>query len=226
MDAFCRKGQNAWRAIPSDFSIYQDGKAYLKEIKKAQARANHYADMGCKMMSEEIHKSIKSFKLIFEKKFYGFCKIKLTDVAAILAKKYNFSFSDQKLYLNFENSVKFVGKELLTALQPSLRYFWGDQPSKPFSYKCTSYVANKLNINLGELDLIEYKPIFDQYLLIVPSIDTSEFKADVFFKMFNFSEDDIQSQFDSLLIKEGKVSPILIGERDNNCYLIKEITHS
>lgn len=72
-----------------DFSRYYRGNCFFEEqIKDAQNRFKHFNDLGLKIMSKEISGSIK--ELIEESKksqTCGFNKIKLREVAAILAKQ-------------------------------------------------------------------------------------------------------------------------------------------
>jgi hypothetical protein len=147
-----------------------------------------YRNIGCRELSNNIEKSLDSVKKMISDSYFGYRRILIRNAAIILSKINQFKLNKK----NIENS--FCKKEYFISLSGDI-YNPKIYPIHYLEEIKTDY------INLLMLDL-EKVPLFDHYMVLVPSIKGRSVKMDMFD------------------IKEKNIIPIVLGEKDGKCYFI------
>lgn len=231
--ALYRRGEDLWQALPDNFNKFlRFETAYQEEIKKAEKKANRYAELGCTSLAEEINKNIEQFRQEMDQPYYGFNRITLMNAAIILAKSLGYYYQTQH-FLSFQEEISdrvLVKREFFTSCnfttldlrdlfvyEPRvypLHDFWDIAPkSLPKTIKTFENFPE-----LGE------KPLFDYYGILVPGIAFPHHEP-IFVNQQGLiqsysSMEEATKEFDKMLVKNGFLLPIIVGERDRKCYFI------
>lgn len=186
---FYEKSRLIWDNLPNDFSIFsKDDQSYKEMIQEAENKANRYEEVGCFELANNIKKSLEVVKNTIRDSYCGYRKISIKNASIILAKINRFKLESR----NLENS--FHKKKYLICLN--------SETYNPKIYPIHYLEDIKTNyINLLLLDL-EKVPLFDHYMVLVPSMKNRSTKTDLFD------------------IKEKNIIPIVLGEKDGKCYFI------
>ena len=186
---FYEKARLIWDNLPNDFSIFsKDDQSYKEMIQEAENKVNRYEEVGCFELANNIKKSLEIVKNTIRDSYCGYRKISIKNASIILAKINRFKLESR----NLENS--FHKKKYLICLNNET-YNPKIYPIHYLEYIKTNY------INLLLLDL-EKVPLFDHYMVLVPSMKNRSAKTDLFD------------------IKEKNIIPIVLGEKDGKCYFI------
>jgi hypothetical protein len=186
---FFEKARLVWDNLPEDFSIFsKNDESYKEMIKEAEIKALRYRNIGCRELSNNIEKSLDSVKKMISDSYFGYRRILIRNAAIILSKINQFKLNKK----NIENS--FCKKEYFISLSGDI-YNPKIYPIHYLEEIKTDY------INLLMLDL-EKVPLFDHYMVLVPSIKKRSMQRDMFD------------------IKEKNIIPIVLGEKDGKCYFI------
>jgi hypothetical protein len=200
LGSFYNKGRSAWEQCPDDFSLYvRNNTAYSEEIEKATKKAERYVGLGCHSMAQKIMESIENFRKIMEEIHYGFHRITLTNAAVILAKLHSYEFSgllEPGQLFDLDNNRIFVSRNDKSNIYVAKAYPLNElQDYLPFRVKD---IVERLEM----FDEANGKPIFDHYVVVVPSDESSS------------------SFVDATLIREQAIVPVLLGEKDGKCFFI------
>lgn len=199
-----KKGHDAWNSVGESFSSYiRFNDQYKEEIESAKEKAKRYKELNCLDLEKEIINSLDKFTIQANDKYLGFHRITIPNAAIILAKLHGFSITtDAEIRIHNE---KFGFKN-------------GSYSPLYHPYCARAYsIFDMLDVvpdNIKKIiDVLENhpdscgKPIFDHYIVVVPSV-TSWTKETI----------------DKKLISDKIIVPVLLGERgDHNtskCYFI------
>jgi len=201
------------------------------DILKAKEKMTRYRKSNCSFLAREVGNSIEAFKQITVNRYYGFCPIKAIQAAAILSNVHGFSVSGslpvvamvtvkKSQFYKFHKNMEVNEVDCLARVYPL--HDIQLMPSDNFKE-----VIKKLE-NWPEAN---DKPIFDHFLVLVPSIDVRQAfnsydKSP--FEVISYdgepcvldTHDDVQRFVDFELIKNKIVRPILLGEKDGECYFV------
>lgn len=232
-----KKGQEAWLAQPGNFnSFVRFNVAYQDEISLAIRKSERYKKLGCTSLANMIKDSLESFKNQVHEVYYGFNRITITNAALILAKTLGcklftkiIDVDDEKTTCWIRLPVEFLhgytfedpktpisctGKSLNLEYEPRvypLYKFWNKAPES----------VVKIIDYLEAFPKATGRAIFDNYAVIVPGpampANAKIFSPD---KQQIPSGDDPRESLDNLLIDQGLVTPILLGERDGKCFFV------
>ena len=232
-----RKGDELWQALQGFFRIFVRGKpVYREQIEYAERKANRFKNLGCSGLAEEIEKSIDGFKVQVSECWHGFNRITLVFAAVILAKIHGYMMStvsshwetgDQKSCIKVpkKNFYDFcTGTELNTDF---FHYQPRAYPAHWFDNIASAETKN-LIAHLDHFPETSGKPIFDHFIVIVPGVKYPVIEHDDFYEfrlpngeIDTFATADFAAEaLDMLLVKEGFLHPVLLGERDGKCYFI------
>lgn len=242
---FYRKGSNAWKKQPRDFSYYlRFSKEHEKDIKEIERKGDTYSELGCVALSAKMSEIISEFSEHMTDMYCGFHRIKMTDVAIILAKEHEFEYSPSRVShksgVLHTSSKKFMayhyaGKEGFREFSKPPRSLHYSPTAAPIS-EVWDLAPQSLRDVIDHLEAFPEasdRPIFDHYVVIVPGVDypskPNEITEDEV--AFGFTDpnagvkkfatqEECASELNKVLIKNGTVRPVLLGERDGNCYFV------
>lgn len=186
---FFEKARLIWDNLPEDFSIFsKNDESYKEMIKEAENKALRYKNVGCHELSDNIEKSIESVRKLIDDSYCGYRRVSIRNAAIILSKINQFKLIKK----NVENS--FSKKTYLISLNHEI-YNPKIYPIHYLEEIKTDYISSLL------FDL-EKVPLFDHYMVLVPSLKNRQIEKD--------KKD----------IKEKNIIPIILGEKDGKCYFI------
>lgn len=222
------------------------GNFYLKEMEFVNNKIKNYRSMGLDLLAKELESSLEDYQEKSELEYYGFQRITVTIAALSLAKLHGYKLEVANGTSTIKVPAKIYdyieGKSLLNYV-PSSNEAWGGYVGLPAKIEDYDYMP--LAIPLHEMEEIpnrmrevinhlenfpeaENNPIFDHFLIISPGPKCprhdKEDSCDVFDKTGKkntFSNATSAKKFlECTLIKEGDLTPILLGEKDGKCYFI------
>ena len=232
--------QSHWDCFPENCLIYQRfNNIYEKDLEKLKVRKNQFSDFGLICMAEEIQKSI--FNIECESKdqsYFGFNKVKLDNLAVLLAKMSGYEFIEHQQTLAGSEFFVKINQEI----QDACISFVNKKPmptDKEVSYQPKAYTIFELNevISLDIAKLIDYldnfpdlngKMLFDHFRVIVPSIGfLNKFQMDPYrgrdihgnYVVFE-DVNACKKMLDIWLLKNKNLVGALVGERDGSHYFI------
>lgn len=231
-----KKGDEVWISLPDSFEKFlRFESAYKDEIEKAERKAQRYLQLGCSSLAKEINKSIEDFREHVNHSYFGFNRVTMTNASVILAKSLNFNFVAETDIVHANYGVL---KKNGTITVPRNFFSNFDLNSSDFHYEPRVYPYHELFDLASEdtkktIEVLEsfpeagFKPIFDHFGIIVPSIKFPHLKQKLYtfldengiLQSYNEREDAIRS-LDRMLIRENHFRPIILGERDGKCYFI------
>lgn len=186
---FYEKARLIWDNLPNDFSIFsKDDQSYKEMIQEAENKANRYEEVGCFELANNIKNSLEVVNNTIRDSYCGYRKISIKNASIILAKVNRFQLENR----NLENS--FHKKKYLICLNNEIY----NPKIYPIHY-LEDIRTNYINLLLLNLERV---PLFDHYMVLVPSMKNRSTKTDIFD------------------IKEKNIIPIVLGEKDGKCYFI------
>lgn len=214
-----------WDSCPNDFtSFYRGVNTYSKDFEELYKKMQSFVEMDCSFLAEQMKKDVEDFKKDFIDVYFGFNRIKLTQAALILAKVNDFTVlgDDKPFYTNVPNASIYIDKKFFNKIIVKRDKFSSFDISfldsyffiyEPKLYNFETYLdiapskeMAKLFVELESFEPLNYKPAFDHYKVLVPSVQIQDF---------------IQKQnFEENLIKSNLMKSVVIGEKDGKCYFI------
>ncbi|RTK97706.1 MAG: hypothetical protein EKK64_00390 [Neisseriaceae bacterium] len=230
--------------------------SYLEDLRIAEKKAAKYKELGCSFLYEEINKSIESFKEIIKDNHFGFNRITMTNAAVILAKSLGFNFSSQEKVNNFGNirieSEITVNRNLFEGFnfgnEDSIEYdfclskltknhIFSSKKMENCCYQPRIYplhefmdlASTETKDSIAVLEKFpeaSYKPIFDHFGIIIPSISLEKDENG----LYSFSnngisycfenKEDAEKSLDLILVKKEYLPSIIVGDKDGKCYFL------
>jgi hypothetical protein len=234
-----RKVVGLWDNI-ADLEVYgRFGNYYEEQIAQVKKRIEIYRQLRLMTMANDLIESVEEFKQGFEEAYYGFQRVPMAVAAVVLGKMHNCYLStDQKTImmpfsnfdgLSFETEPKTHFGSDGIGVQPKLP----DYEYMPMAYPIyTSDVPEKVQEVLKHLECFPEaggKPIFDHYIAVVPGVHYPRV-LQINHQYFVYDTDGTKKFFpnllaariflDAMLIRERKIIPAILGERDGKCYFI------
>lgn len=178
---FYKNPRLIWDNLPEDFSIFsKDDVTYKEIIASAEEKSIRYKNVGCYGLSKNIEDSIKVVKDLVNNSYLGYREISILNASIILSKINKFNLViDKKYFIKIKDKI----------YNPKL-----------FPIHFLEQIKTDYVISL--LEKLENVPLFDHYMVLVPSIKSNSVEKDI------------------LDIKENNIIPIVLGEKDGKCYFI------
>ena len=243
---FSQKGSVAWANQPSDFSYYlRFSTEHEKDIKEIERKGKSYSELGCIALADKMSEAVASLSEHMTDTYCGFHRIKMTDAAVILSKEHKFEFSPPRSTSAAKNSIYtkqgefmeyyYAGREGFREYAKPPRMLYYAPVASPIG-ELWDHAPQEIKAAVDHLEAFPEagrKPIFDHYVAIVPGIayptkpnnidkdnETYAF-TDPQVGVKNFSsQEECRSELNKAMINNNIVRPILLGERDGNCYFI------
>lgn len=240
-----KKGKTHWAQMPTDFSYYtRYSEAYKKDVEEAKMKIGVYEELGCKALRRTIESRIALFADHMQNTFCGFHRIKMGDAAAIAGRSIGAVVTSASSSSDVDLLVR-VGCTAIkkyTYSDPKADYSILKMPryynyvARAYPYIALEEIASanmkRAIDHLENLPESGGKPLFDHYIVMVPSVAyPSEpnkitrnaikyaFRAEGGLNEFDDPE-ECAKQLDRAMIRNGDTNPILLGERDGECYFI------
>jgi len=192
-----KNGAVDWNRCRTNFGDFvRFNEPYKEEIRAYEKRAEKYIDLGLKISGDKTASYIN--KLRNNEVYYGFNRITLSHASLILAKRAGF-----KLRTTYD-----------TKDNKTYNILWPDdkltQPYEARAYPLHDMLcvaSERLLKLIHELDHFseaKAKAIFDNLIVLVPSISYND------------------SELDIMRVGHAYIHPILLGEKDSKCFFISE----
>jgi hypothetical protein len=235
------KESEVWNSQPTSFqSFNRHAMTYLEAIELAERKLDRYTEVGCETIADKITKEIRQLRINLSYKYCGFNRITMTAAVTILAKAHGF-----KLRKTWD----IHGNQLVKVIVPPnlIQNFQPDETDLPamfvpthiedYHYEPRIYPISQMLAHAPEdmtrlVDHLDHFPdmngkaLFDDLLVLVPSISLHNYNGTYFTKTkggnvlgFNKME-EAAAYLDKTLIEGGIIQPILLGERDGVCYFV------
>ena len=222
-----------WDGTPDNFGLFMRyDNQYRKEIGEANEQAKRYEDLGCPSNAKIIREEIAKFIDKFGDCHQGFHRITVMEAVIILAKMHGAELQVEKLrlgsseppYIEFNHIANW---NLERFLREGIEH-WSLSP-QPIAYKavvspihCLSFPSEEM---VKVVDHLDHYPgfggraLFDHLLVVWPQADlTARFRLCE--RQDSRVWDAFQGEAYDSLLKERKLIPVLLGERDGRCYFI------
>lgn len=220
----------------SDFyHVQRDNSRYQKDIAEAENRLKHFEDMGLSSMSQKIQDSITSMRgESGNESYYGFNKVNIKAVAAILAESMGYEFEYgyyQATRYHFEGYNFWymqVGDDNLSFLMDGVvRYCPQQYPYQELSSLASDEIKELIDF-LEEFPETGNCPLFDHYIVVVPGLNFPNSWQHRPFRYTSRSGDvlkfpqlgDAKDSLNKTLIAGNYLNCALLGERDGHHYFI------
>lgn len=222
-----------WNGAPDDFSLFMRyDEQYRKEVAVAEEQAKRYEQLGCPSNARIIREEINKFVDKFSNCHYGFHRITVMETVIILAKMYGAELQVEKLQLG-SSEPPYI--EFAQIASWDLERFVRDgiesrslSPS-PIAYGATVFPIHYMPFpseNMEEVvNHLDHCPgfggraVFDHLLVVWPRADLSA-RFELGPKQDSRVWDVFQEEAYDCLLRERKLVPVLLGERDGKCYFI------
>jgi len=235
-----KKLSGIWDNVTSLEVYTRFGNYYKDQIEKVTKRADVYKQLRLESMCAEILGSIQEFG-VFEESYYGFQRISITIAAIVLAKMHNYTLDlSQCIKVPSSNfaGYDFIEGQPLCFVPGATSNSWTavQKNQSDFTYMPMAYPLhtlempsriNKIVAHLEAFPEADGKPIFDQFIVVVPGIghtwdvDGKFWIFDTFGKKQHFPFlINAKLALDTILIKEKYITPVLLGEKDGKIYFI------
>lgn len=215
-----------WDSCQSDFSpFYRGVNTYSKDFEELHKKMQSFIELDCSFLAEQMKKDIEDFKKNFIDIYFGFNRIKLTQAALILAKVNGFTIIDnceKQFYTKIDDASIYIDNIFFNKIIIDKNKFYSMDVSfldsyffiyEPKLYNFETYLnivpsieMKKLFIELESFESLNYKPAFDHYKVLVPTVQIKDCV-----QRKNFEED---------LIKSNLMKSVVVGEKDGKCYFI------
>jgi len=203
-------GYNSFDAFVRNYDIYGE------QIKEANCKAEHFYNLKCPILAHEIEKTVEHLKSIVKDRYYGFNRISLLQTALIMAKLMGYEFSD----VIYVKKSDFPYKFWKTCSHNNLAY---TPMLYPYHMLILSKRVSDLINYLDNFPEIGYRALFDNYWVLVPTVGgpslSSVLSPSGEEKSFS-SLREARKYLDNQLISSKTITPVLLGERNENFYFI------
>lgn len=211
---------------------------YLSEMKIAKEKIETYRSMGMESLALEIEASLASCENTTND-YYGFQRTTVTMAALSLAKLHGYYLDMSsgnatiKVPSHFYN---FEGTTILTYIQYGKEHIGLPKKIDDYDYMPLAIPLHEMEISSKMKQVVNYlenfpeadgKPIFDHFLVISPgptyprkitetyTVCEKSGKKNIFSDLMS-----AKTFLEHTLIKEGYLTPVLLGEKDGRCYFI------
>lgn len=228
-----KKGMEIWEANPSSLVGFErNGTFYEEELKQVEKKIKLYSEHGLSSMAKEISNSLEFYREQIFDKCYGFNRVTLTNICVILAKMLSFSYAirDKQFRITVPNSFFGEYSKNLKIGMLSSNIFWDYTPRIYPIYDLFEAIDCKELYDLLErYPEANNKAIFDNYWVLVPSIDIN---SNQYYEDNNYIFDENNEKIyypnekirdrilDATLIKMGLLPYVIIGEKDGKSYFL------
>jgi len=201
-----KKASVIWDSV-EDLEAYSRFDNYHQcQVDKIKQRAEVYKQLRLESMCSEILDSLKEFES-FEDRYYGFQRISIANAAIILSKMHNCVFNGITSTITMPGS-NFTGINF----EPTRAADYFYQPMTYPAHTIThSENIGRIIVHLEAMPEANFKPIFDQFIAVVPGIAIT---------WPNKTKNSTKFNLDTMLIEEKCIHPILLGEKDGKVYFI------
>jgi len=227
-----------WSNI-SDLEVYSRfGNYYESQIASLQQRIEVYQQYRLPALATDLMESLTEFKQGFGDAYYGFQRVPISIAALVLGKMHNCYLTDKNEIMmpatNF-GDLRFEAEAVTrfgidgTGIDPKIEDFHYMPMAYPIYSSDIPEETQKVLNHLENFPEANGKPIFDHYIAIVPGvhyprqllINEKYFVYDAEGKKHFFQDMPSTRIFlDAMLIREKKIFPAVLGERDGKCYFI------
>ena len=201
-------------------AYYRNSNRYADCIQFAERKKKRMSEFGLSNMVATIDDAIADFKKTSEKNQYcGFNRISLSEAAFILSKCNDFRVRESQKH---DSGIGEKGYVVYAKRSKFSQYKFC--AGSNLKYRPMLHTLDGMSVPDGVKEIIdlleEYpevgnKPLFDHYKAFVPSMAFN----DVTDRMC-LSGDQKQKEHDSVLLDDGVITAILLGERDGSHYFI------
>lgn len=184
---FYEKAKIIWEKLPDDFQVYtRNNTGYIALLRDAEVKANRYKELGCYELYDNIKKSIEETKKNMEDMYEGYHRISLRNASVILSKINRFELRKEDYNIIKNTYLICSGKHIYNPRIYPIRYL-------------KEILTPKMSCLLKDMEKV---PLFDYYMVLVPSTKNTSYEKDIFD------------------IKNKNSIPIIMGEKDGKCYFI------
>jgi hypothetical protein len=233
---------------PDNFKSYHCGYDYIDELNLQEKMFNAFEDVQVTAFSRSMSSKMEYTKKKVSEQYYGFVRLKMIDAAIILAKSIGLSWADGIRCIQIGGS--FFPKDLIfwsmacDSYPMNFKYQPNKYPLYAFDLPMPSNVQKILNLT-ESYPSVSNKPIFDHYWVVCPSfhLDSRYFirdkkKPDIW--TIRINDEDVNVEWDKSkytgelsdpmnpcsaildkhFTKSGFVTPIVLGERNGECFFL------
>jgi len=227
-----------WETVHDLEAYARFGNFFKDQIAVIKQRAEIYNKLRMQSMYQDMIVSIKDFESTSEEQYFGFQRVPLTVLSIILAKMHGGIHDEALNCINIPSKI-FKGHRF----DESSSYYFNElgvgvvKRELDYRYSPMTYPSHCLPISLDTQKIIDhlecfpeanFKPIFDHFVVVVPSVDLKISQENGKFYIINSignreyfnSIHEARMELDTMLIKEGRIVPALVGEKDGKCYFI------
>lgn len=235
-----RKGTEVWNNQPDNFKVYNRyNMPYLHEIELSERKLDRYEELGCQDIVDKVSAQIRQLRINLSYRYSGFNRLSMSVAAVILARMHNYKFKVAWDIHDNRTANIIVPPVLLYEYQPKESEIPGVFASQTlgscYYYEPRAYPVHQLLVNASDamLKVVEHldnfpdmngRPLFDDLLVLVPSVKLQSVNGTYFVKdhagnILGFNSEEEAALFlDKTLMDNGFVHPVLLGERDGMCY--------
>ena len=177
------------------------GNSHKSEMDKYQAREQIFNNFGLIALKSAVEKSLSSLKFAAQENHFGFQRMSVCTAVVAACQLLNAKIDANSDLIIDPSFIKGfdAGCNIQHIIQPILHPVHNLNPSDEMK---------ELLSLLDNFPDADNKCIFDNYFVLVPAV-----KSDIF-------EHNAKYAFDNKLIKEKRVFPILLGQKEGKCYFI------
>ncbi len=235
------KSGTFWNRCPDDFSVYnRHNIPYLSVIEESERRLDRLINLGCTSIADKVAAEVRELRINLSYRYCGFNRVKVVTASAILAKMHGYKLRTswdihdvQKIKIVVPNNSLYDFKPDETELPSAfIKYSLNED----YEYEARLYPLHYFYSTASEemirvLDLLDNfpdmngRPLFDNLLLLMPSVKLYDYNGTYFIKDKNgnilgfHAEQDAALCLDKILLADG-LMPVLLGERDGMTYFI------
>lgn len=195
-----------------DFVSYARGNnIYSDYIALAAKKIEIFKQHNLTNMVSDIEKSIVELeKIVQDSQHYGFNRIALDDAAILLAKINNLIIDQNRILIDKQTVDEIVYSDLPpTSSQNTLECLFVIYPLFKWRIFRNSPEMDKLVELLEKYPEANYKPVFDNYWVLVPHVSLTNYREKAYCDSINDE-----------LTKSDKILPVLLGEKEGKHYFI------
>lgn len=241
LKAVYKKGAEIWNTKPTNFKIFnRHNIPYVDYIQLSERKIERYDELGCEVISDKLGDEIRQLKIHLSERYYGFNRVTVTVASVILAKmhgyrlKTSWDIHDNKntsITIPYNSIYNFVPEdsELPAVFMPRIRGTGYLYEPRVYPLEIMRPLASESMLKvIDHMDCfpeLNGKPLFDDFIILVPGVQLHNygkyFIKDQKDNILGFDSHEEAALFlDRTLIKNGSITPILLGLRDSKCYFI------
>jgi len=237
MSMFYRKGQAGWNELPDNFRPFvRHSTVSQEEIERVRTKRTNFTKLGLTSIAIESGRSIEAYEKLLADSFLGFRRLPMTAAAVTLAKAHNYIYDADHGFIRLDKKTinlwdyEIKKKNLRGEEDVYSKYRPGILPYNPriYPFSTLSHLASdeckKMIAHLDKAPEAKGKPLFDHYIVLVPSFEL-QIRNNAFMNANGTthtfkSAEETQKGFDEELVRNGNISPIILGERAGKCYFL------